>query len=85
VLSYILAVICVVLGESIICYTCGVEFDRMPRGDDVWMNHAQKSPTCQLVLREKGEAYVERVLEEMGSYTEPERVPRLMVRTNQGR
>lgn len=58
---------------------CGMEFGRMSQYDDVWMKHAQKSPTCRLVLREKGEEFVQQTLAALGPYREPRREPRLQV------
>lgn len=65
--------VCFCVGTAVCCYTCGVEFAKMARGEDVWRIHAQKSPSCQFVLREKSDAFVQQVLQEMGPYREPER------------
>ena len=45
----------------------------MSRRDDVWKIHAHRSPTCQLVIREKGTQFVQEIIAEKGEYQKPER------------
>ena len=55
-------------GDECVCFSCGVKMSNWSEQENVWHRHARMSPHCQLLLQEKGQEFVDSVLEEYGAF-----------------
>lgn len=53
--------------------------ENMAEEEDIWQRHALQSPHCQLVIREKGQGYIDEVIRRYGPYSEEVRTPAIRV------
>ncbi|GJQ74489.1 hypothetical protein Trydic_g21358 [Trypoxylus dichotomus] len=49
-------------GDKAICFSCGLGVHKWEETDDPWVEHAKWSPYCQYILKEKGQKFVQDVL-----------------------
>ena len=55
-------------GDECVCFSCGIKMSNWSEQENVWHRHARMSPHCQLLLQEKGQEFVDSVLEEYGAF-----------------
>ena len=57
--------------DYVTCFSCGVKLSDFTRNESVWTRHARISPQCTFVRHQKGQDFVDTVLENFGLYTPP--------------
>ena len=53
-------------GTSVTCFWCGCVSDNWTSGEDPWVRHIRTSPNCRFVILQKGEDFINSVLEQHG-------------------
>jgi len=62
-------------GDTVCCFSCGVEMSNWTTVENIWVRHARQSPNCQLLIREKGQDFINDVIDEHGRYVVPAKEP----------
>lgn len=54
--------------DGLLCFHCGVVMFAWRANEDPWIRHARCSPQCQYLILQKGQEYVNSILELHGEY-----------------
>ena len=67
--------------DDIICwYCCGTVISKWNLKEDILIRHARQAPHCQLLITEKGQNWIDNVIEEHGEFQHLEQAVKTNVR-----
>ena len=67
--------------DSVICFMCGLVSSNWSISETPWQRHTRSSPTCQHVIVQKGQEFIQSTIEQYGEYRESKNTDRINVST----